>query len=189
MNQMMRGNNHFSDEAFGMLYDEYKNRIYGYALAITHSPHDAEEITQELFIKLWNKRETLDSVLNMEHYIFTMARNRTLNYIKKAARNDQLMEELKQRMTMARNDVEDRLIGRDYEQMVEEALSQLSPKRRLVFRLSRYQGKKLEEIAGQLDLSRNTVKNHLAAALKFVRAYLTERGATFLLVIMLLFLQ
>lgn len=182
----MRNNNHFSNSTFETIYDEYKNRIYGYVLAITHSAHDAEEITQELFIKLWNKRQTLDSVLNIEHYIFTMARNRTLNYIKKAARDTRLMDELKFRMTSTQNDAEERLIRLDCEEMVEEALNQLSPKRSEVFRLSRYQGKKLNEIAGQLNLSKNTVKNHLVAALKFVRSYLTERGVTLLLGFILL---
>lgn len=171
----------FSEIAFKQLYDRYKNRIYGYALTITHSTHAAEEITQELFIKLWTNRESLDNIDNIEHYIFTMARNRTLNYLRKAANDAQLLAHLRGAMVFANNEVEDYVIIDDYKAIVEKAINQLSPQRRMVFRLSRYEGLKMEEIAQQLHLSRNTVKNHLAAALRFIRTYLARHGVTFLL--------
>jgi RNA polymerase sigma-70 factor (ECF subfamily) len=166
------------EKAFKILYDEYKNRLYGYILAIVHSTHAAEEITQELFIKLWVNREMLERIINPEHYIFTMARNRTLNYIRKAANDTRLLQELQNAMIPAVNDVEEQITIHDYDDMVEEALKHLSPQRSLVFRLSRYQGLKPEEIAQQLHLSCNTVKNHLTAALRFIRTYLIKRGVT-----------
>ncbi len=171
----------FSETAFKELYDGYKNRLYGYALTITHSPHAAEEITQELFIKLWTCRESLHKIADIEHYIFAMARNRTLNYIRKAANDERLLHKLKEAMASESNEVEEQVITHDYEAIVEEALNQLSPQRSLVFKLSRYQGLKMEEIAQQLNLSRNTVKNHLVAALRFIRSYLARHGVTFLL--------
>lgn len=174
------------ERAFKKLYDGYKNRLYGYVLAIVHSTHAAEEITQELFIKLWINREMLEQIANPEHYIFTMARHRTLNYLRKAANDTRLLRELKEAMIPVVNDVEEQITTHDYEDMVEEALKQLSPQRSLVFRLSRYQGLKAEEIAQQLQLSCNTVKNHLTAALRFIRSYLTEHGITLIWIALLL---
>ncbi|HXB32986.1 MAG TPA: sigma factor [Puia sp.] len=75
----------FAASSFNCLFDSYKNRIYGYVLAIAHSPYAAEEITQEIFIKIWLCRDLLDEVENLDGYIFTIARNRTLNYLRKAA--------------------------------------------------------------------------------------------------------
>ena len=68
---------YFSDESFKRLFDNYKNRLYGYVLAIARSPYTAEEITQEIFIKLWLCRDVLHKVDNLDGYIFTMARNGT----------------------------------------------------------------------------------------------------------------
>ncbi|HEX5551944.1 MAG TPA: RNA polymerase sigma-70 factor [Chitinophagaceae bacterium] len=169
------------EETFRKLYDAYRNRLYGYVLAIVHSSDAAEDITQEMFIKLWVNRDMLDSVTSMEHYLFVMARNRTLNYLRKAANDARLLAELQRRMIPMVNNVEEHIVRDEYQQLVDEALKQLSPQRSLVFRLSRYQNLKLEEIASQLSLSRNTVKNHLVEALRFIRSYLTKHGVTLLL--------
>src|SRR5699024_11646226 len=111
----MHSSSYITREAFKALYDEYKNRIYGYVLTITHSPHAAEEVTQELFIKIWTNREMLDNVKDMEHYIFTMARNRTLNYMRKAANDARILKELQQHMVSTKNNVAERMLMQDYE--------------------------------------------------------------------------
>ena len=67
----------FSANAFNCLFDSYKNHIYGYVLAIAHSPYAAEEITQEIFIKLWLCRDLLHEIKNMDGYIFAIAKNRS----------------------------------------------------------------------------------------------------------------
>jgi RNA polymerase sigma-70 factor (ECF subfamily) len=180
---MARNSDHISSEEkeFRDLYLDYHSRIYGYVLAIVHSPYAAEEITQELFIKLWAVRGELGHVANLEAYILAIARNKSLNYIKKAGMDARILSDLKQRMIPVVLNADDRLLAGDCGDLVEEALDRLSPQRRVVFRLSRYQGLNLEEIAGELHLSRNTVKNHLVAALRFVRSYLTRHGVTLLL--------
>lgn len=174
------------EAAFRNLYETYKNRLYGYILAIVHSPEAAEDLTQELFIKIWENRSRLREVKSPEHYLFVTARNRTLNYIRKAAYDAGRLRELQDAMTGASNNVEDHLYAGEYRRMVEEALQQLSPQRSLVFRLSRFQHLRLEEIAARLSLSRNTVKNHLVEALRFIRTYLVENGVILLLCLSLL---
>ena len=77
-------NNHITADNFKDLFDQYKNRLYGYVLTIAKSHTAAEEITQEIFIKLWLSRDLLSTVTNLEGYIFTIARHRTFNYLRKA---------------------------------------------------------------------------------------------------------
>lgn len=171
----------FFEDPFKRLFDRYKNRLYGYVLAIAHSPYAAEEITQEIFIKLWLCRDLLHEVDNLDGYIFTIARNRTLNYLRKAASDSRLLRELQQLAMLQHNNVEERVTVTEYDQLLRDALSLLSPQRRLVFQLSRDGGMNHEEIAEELHLSRNTVKNHMVEALRFIRSYLGQHGSLLVL--------
>lgn len=171
---------HYNDQyepIFRDLFDAYKNRLFGYVLAISHSHYTAEEITQEIFLKLWLCRDMLDRIDNLEHYIFTIARNKTLNHLRKAATDSRLMDELQQKMLPPANNVEENSVMNEAERLVHEAIDLLSPRRRLVYQLSRNQGLNHEQIATQLQLSNNTVKNHLVEALAFIRSYLQRHGA------------
>ena len=160
---------------FNCLFDTYKNRLYGYVLALTHSPYVAEEITQEIFVKLWRSRESLPGVANMDGYLFAMAKNKSLNYLRKAAHDARILRELQARMEPpAVNDVEERSRAADCDLLVREAVVRLSPQRRLVYQLSRQQGLNQDEIAVHLHLSRNTVKNHLVEALRLIRKHLSN---------------
>lgn len=167
----------FDDQAFKRLFDSYKNRLYGYVLAIARSPYTAEEITQEIFIKLWLCKDILHEVDNLDGYIFTIARNKTLNHLRKAANDVRLLRDLQERASPANNNVEERALLSDYDRLLRDALSLLSPQRRLVFQLSRDGGLNHEEIAHHLHLSRNTVKNHMVEALRFIRHYLGDHGS------------
>jgi RNA polymerase sigma-70 factor (family 1) len=179
----------FCDESFKRLFDSYKNRLYGYVLAIARSPYTAEEITQEIFIKLWLCRDILHEVDNLDGYIFTIARNRTLNHLRKAANDARLLREL-QELAMpqdkSNNNVEERALVAEYDRQLRDALSLLSPQRRLVYKLSRDGGMNHEEIAHQLHLSRNTVKNHMVEALRFIRHHLGEHGSVLIMAIFFL---
>lgn len=169
----------FDDESFKCLFDNYKNRLYGYVLAITHSHYTAEEITQEIFIKLWLCRDVLQQVENLDGYIFTIARNKTFNHLRKAAYDVRLMKELQERASLGEpaNNVEERAMVSEYDRLLQDALALLSPQRRLVFQLSRQRGLNHEEIAQQLQLSRHTVKNHMVEALRFIRHYFVQHGS------------
>ena len=168
----------FSAESFKCLFDNYKNRVYGYVLTITRNPFAAEEITQEIFIKLWLSRDLLAGVENVDGYIFSTARNKTLNYLRKAAYDVRLLRELQERAAPeSGNNVEERALSSEYDRLLQDALALLSPQRRLVFQLSRERGLNHEEIAHHLQLSRNTVKNHMVEALRFIRHYLGQHGS------------
>jgi len=164
------------EETFTSLFYSCKERLFSYVLAVSHSRYIAEEITQEIFLKLWLFRHHLNMVENPEAYLFTIARNKTLNHLRKARYDEKLMEDLKGLMRPSSNDVEEHLSVSDNDRLLQEAITLLSPQRQLVYRLSRYEGLNHQEIAKEMSLSRNTVKNHLVQALRFIRTYLDNNG-------------
>jgi RNA polymerase sigma-70 factor (ECF subfamily) len=164
------------EETFTSLFYSCKERVFAYVLAVSHSHYIAEEITQEIFLKLWLFRDHLYLVENPEAYLFTIARNKTLNHLRKARYDEKLMEDLKGLMRPSSNNVEEHISSSESDRLLQEAITLLSPQRQLVYRLSRYQGLNHEEIAEEMRLSRSTVKNHLVHALRFIRTYLDNNG-------------
>lgn len=176
-----------SEDRFAFLFETYKNRVFGYVLTITHSSYAAEEITQEVFLKLWLYRDELKYIEHSENYLFTIARNKTLNYFRKARNEEKLIDAMKELMTASSNNVEEESAVAECERLLNEAVSMLSPQRRNVYRLSRYEGMSHEQIASSLHLSPNTVKNHMVHALKFIRNYLGRYGVFIVFLIWFLF--
>ena len=186
----MAGNsyNEMYESTFNCIFDTYKNRLFGYVLAISHSKYVAEEITQEIFLKLWLCRDILHRVDNIEHYIFTIARHKTLNHLRKAAYDVKLLRELQQAMLPPANNVEEKSQHADCEKLIREAISLLTPQRRLVYQLSRAEGLNHKEIAHHLQISHNTVKNHLVQALQFIRDHLTRHSSSPFILAAILFM-
>ncbi|HEY9261686.1 RNA polymerase sigma-70 factor [Chitinophaga sp.] len=172
---------HIDISVFNGLFDKYKNRLYGYILSLTHSEYYAEEITQEIFIKIWISRDLLAKAENLEHYLFTMARNRTISFLRGAAVDMKVLQHLQSQMNTDGNPAEDRLARQEYDKLLLQAVAQLSPQRRTVYQLSRDKGLTLDEIATQMGISRNTAKNHLMAALQFIRSFLSTHQMELLL--------
>jgi RNA polymerase sigma-70 factor (family 1) len=166
-----------NDAIFNQIFLDFRERVYAFVLLMTKDNSAAEELTQEIFVKLWMRRDTLHEIEHPEGYLFTTARNKTLNYLRKAAHDQRFMKELATRMTAAHNDVEDTLVSREYAQRIQQGIEQLPPQRRLVYQLSRVEGLNHDEIAGRLNISKNTVKNHLVKTLLFLRRHLLENAA------------
>lgn len=168
----IKGRKPACEEMFASLFESWKERLFGYVFAITHSRYAAEEITQEIFLKLWLCRHDLHLVENQEAYLFTIARNKTLNYLRKARYDEKLAGEINRRMNPVSNNVEENIAVTESDRLVKEAITMLSPQRRIVYELSRLHGLNHEQIAKEMQLSANTVKNHLVHALRFIRTYL-----------------
>lgn len=177
--------NNTPEADFAVVFDTYKDRIYGFLLSLVKRPSMAEELTQDILIKLWLCRDILGEVKNLDGYIFTIARNKALNHLRKAAYDKRLFQELITYMRSQHTDVEDFVTLHDYEQLVAEAVASLSPQRKQVYQLSREEGFTLDEIAQRMQLSRNTVKNHLVASLKMIREYLQQHGGGLLVLLLL----
>jgi RNA polymerase sigma-70 factor (family 1) len=169
---------HLLRDPFGFeaIFHSYKGRVYSYVLAIVKSGENAEEVTQEVFIKLWLCREMLEQVDNLDAFVFVIARNKALDHLRKAAYDVRLLNALKGYQSEGVSDVDELMTAKDYQVMVAQAVRALSPQRKKVYELSRVEGLNHEEIADRLKLSRNTVKNHLVEALRLIRQHLYKTG-------------
>jgi len=163
--------------AFRQLFDLYKLRLFAFVLQLTNSKTDAEEIVQDVFAKLWEIRAMLSNVEFPDKYIYTIARNKTLNHLTKLARDRQLLNQLWVNLSQTDNATEEILQAQESRRLISAAVSRLNEQRQTIFRLSREQGFSHDEIAAQLGLSKSRVKNILVEILKHIKDYLARHAA------------
>lgn len=173
LQQLMNG----SMDAFTTLYEYYQPRLSLYIAPFTHhAPSLANDIIQEVFIKLWTKREFLAGIEVLEYYLQRMAKNRLLD--------DARLRKIKLRhegsfaeMQNGRPSVtEDSLQLKEYHRLAQEAIRQLPERRRYLFTLSVLEGYSLEEIEGITGLSKEVIKKQLFKAKRFIRERLEKNG-------------
>jgi RNA polymerase sigma-70 factor (family 1) len=164
------------ESAFRMLFDQYRERLFLFAWQLCHSAVEAEEVVQDIFLRLWENRGRLGEVDFPRKYIFIMARNRTLDLLSKIARDQQLISEVWTNISQSDNYLEDLLQAKDSRQLIDQAVSQLSEKKQAIFLMSRRDGLSLREIAEQMDLSVQTVKNILTEVLRHIKAFLARHN-------------
>jgi len=160
------------ETAFRQLFDHYWDNIYGVAFAFTKSSVIAEEMTQDVFVKIWLKREELPQVKKFGDYLFIIARNHIFSALRKKILEQPFADHLLNYLQETSNTPESQLLLRETEQLLLKAIEQLPPQQHLIYCLSREQGLNQEEIAAKLDISKNTVKSHMNKALHFIRDYL-----------------
>jgi RNA polymerase sigma-70 factor (family 1) len=163
------------ETAFAALFGAYRNRIYGIALRLTSSEMLAEEITQDVFLKLWLRREKLSEVEHFRAYLFTITRNHVFDALKAMARTLHLTGEPGADWPDRQSATEDLLVNKEYEAVLREAVDRLPERQREVYRLIREQGWKREQVAKQLEISPETVKVHLKKAVQSIRAFTIAR--------------
>lgn len=163
--QLARGD----ESAFARIYHHYVEKLFPFVYKLAKSETVAEDVVQSIFLKLWQNREELIQVKNYKAYIFTMATNATLNYLKRMATEARICREMAKVTQSSSNETEERLRVEEIRSMLDLAIDQMPPQRKLIYQLSREQGFKNEEIAKKTNLSSNTVRNHLAEALRSLR--------------------
>lgn len=161
--------------AFRALYDQYRNKIYSLGMYLTRSPYLSEEIVQDVFMKVWEKREDLESIEYFNAWLRTVARNICLNHLRSIAIQHLGLEALAGRRDGAAPMTEYDVLNREYEKLLQEAIELLPPQRQRVYQLSRQLGMQQDEIARELGISVFTVKEHRKLALRSIKSYLEKR--------------
>ena len=160
-----------SEEAFTQIFDHYQGKIYGVALQFLRSPALAEEIVQDVFLKLWLKRTELPVIRRLDDYLFIMARNLVFDRLKKASYEaDALTEFAKDASNI--DDAEYLVRQHQCQQLLQEIIERLPPQQRQVYQMARTGGLSHQKIAEKMQLSRLTIKSHMASALQSIRKYL-----------------
>ncbi len=165
--------------AFNTLYKDYSGRLYRFALGYLKSEEEAEELVQEVFTKIWEKRSDLKEELSFKSFLFTIAFNiirkhfRTKVYLSeyfKTGISDDIDMQTSQKITY------DSLY-----QYISELVNQLPKRRKEIFIKSRFEGQSVKEIAEEFKISHKTVENQLTDALKFIRTNLNRENIPVLL--------
>jgi RNA polymerase sigma-70 factor (family 1) len=154
--------------AFTKLYNEYKNVVFSTALKITKSRMLAEEVVQDVFLKIWQNHENLAEITNIENYLFIISRNHIFDMIKKIARDTSLVVDSNYKSTST-NDTEDAIKDDQYNIILNQIVGQLPPQQQKIYKMAKWDGLSHQKIGEDLGISTETVKKHMAQALKFVR--------------------
>lgn len=171
--------------AFNMLFEHRQQLIFDIAYKLTKSRQRGREVVQDVFLKVWNKREELTEIENFGAWLNRSARNQSIDALRVLARETLRQVELREEQ-LEQGDFStlEKLEGEDTKRMLQLALEALSPQQRKVYQLCHEQGLKYEEAAKELNLSPGTVHSHMKQALKNLRQYLGQLDA--LLVLMAL---
>ena len=145
-----------------------------------------EEIVQEVFLRLWLNAETLVPELSLRSYLFTIARNLSFDFLRKAANSRKLREEIFYSGSALHDRTQEELIHAEYDLLRKKAIETLPPKRRRIYTLSREEGMSYEDISRELGISISTVKTQMSKALQSMKEYLQlNTDLTFLLALAL----
>jgi RNA polymerase sigma-70 factor (family 1) len=175
-------------KAFSIFFYRYSPKVYTYALKIVKSEPLAEEIAQEVFVKIWNLGAQLASIENLDAYLRVLTRNHTLKVLRRLALEVRTNKMMAPDYKETHNDTEEYIIFKDSETILNQAIEKLPAQQKLVYRLCHEEGLKYEEVAEQLNISKLTVKTHMQHALRFLRNYVSTHTDIAVLVILMSFL-
>jgi RNA polymerase sigma-70 factor (ECF subfamily) len=171
--------------AFDSLFEGYSQKLFGFALKYFKNESDAEELVQEVFVKVWENRQTLKSELSFKSYLFTIALNQIRKHFNKKATSLRYLESLQNEPEFT----DYQAVNDDnYEsalQQINLIIEQLPPRRREIFIKSKLDGKSSKEIAAELNISAGTVDNQVSDALRFIRSQLKTESFGILLFVAL----
>jgi len=155
--------------AFGELYEHYRNKVYYVSWNLFKSESIAEDVLQEIFIKIWVNREKLPSVENFSAYLNTLLRNHMYNRFRKLANEESFIREAIASNPGHSNFTLNNVLWKESQNLFNKAILQLPPQQKKAFELSRLEGKKHEEIARLMNISKETVKKHIMEASRTVK--------------------
>jgi len=160
--------------AFEEIYKLYSSRLLGYIIKLVKSELYAAELLQETFIKLWNNRNNIDVHQSFRAYLFRIAENNVYDFFRKAARDKKLQEAIIKSACEHYQHVEENLLTKENEQILQDAINLLPPKRREIFQLIKIEERSYDEVSEILSISTSTINDHIVKATKFIRENLKQ---------------
>ncbi|HTI07613.1 MAG TPA: sigma-70 family RNA polymerase sigma factor [Puia sp.] len=160
-------------DAFSVVYHYYSKTIYNTVMTYLKNEAEAEEIVQQVFVKMWMRRATLSGVRSFRDYFFIIVRNSVFDYFNRLSQQARLADMMRMQagaITAESTDV--RLRQKQYDQLVEKAIGQLPARQKEVYLLAELEALDYDAIAGRMQISRLTAKKHMELARKSVRDYI-----------------
>src|SRR3546814_796284 len=165
--------------AFRVCFNELHQEVYGYAFHYFRSNALAEDLVQEVFAKVWSHRQSLDASQGIKPYLYRTARNTIFTQLKRAACDRQMREHVFYRQPAQHNETEERYLHDELLGLYRDAVMKLPSQRQLVYTMSRDEGLTHDQIAEQLTISKNTVKDQIVKASHFVRRYIRAHSGEY----------
>lgn len=173
---------------FIRIFREHEYKLYTLALRLTKSDLYAKDIIQEVFLSLWDHRDNIAGIQNMEAWLYRVTENKILDFLRKAAVNSRLKKALWENLQDSlTNEAIDLVEAKECESIIRKAVDSLPPQRQLIYRLNRDKGLSYQEIADELSISRHTVKNQVFSALESIRRFIVRHRLLFLFFLYLFF--
>lgn len=171
-----------SNKAFDKLFNLYRGKIFVFVDNFVHSRADAEEIVQETFMVIWQNKDRLLTIEHPRNYIYTIARNKTYDYLSKIGRSEKTINNAWINTSVSLNNIDDQINLKESKQLISRALQTLSVQKQEIFEMSRSQYMSHEEIAQEVGLSKSRVKNVIVEVLKHLKYHISKHNLILLLI-------
>ena len=155
--------------AFDVLYKKYCKRVYRFGYSILKSQEESENLMQDVFLNLWENRDKVEKDSSIKSYVFTITYNSAISIIRKKARESDFVEYVKTLQEINEDPVNMELEYNELVNKLDEIIRELPQRQKEVYLLQKVEGLKYSEIAERLNISVNTIENHMSRALKTIR--------------------
>lgn len=160
---------------FDGLYSLYYSAVRDFIKKYVYSASLADDLTQEVFIKVWDHREQLQDVAYLKTYIFSMAKNHTFTALKTISRSRESLNNMVCEISIPQNFADDNMQVREYMDFINRVLERIPSRSRTIFQLCREEGKSYAEVAEYLGISKNAIKNHMVSTMKILKNAVEDR--------------
>ncbi len=161
-------------QSFIHFYDTFKLPIYRKLLKMVRIPSIAEELTQDVFVKIWDKRALIDPEQSFRSYLYRIAQHILYDFYRKIARDERLQEEIRLLVLNEHNPTDDWLFLKETQNILDRAISSLPEQQRQIYTLCKIEGKSYKEVALELGISVHTISTHMTRASKKIQEFMTK---------------
>lgn len=164
-----------NQRAFHRIYDRYKIELGLRILRMVKSEELAEELLQDLFMRLWQQREQIDIEKSLGAYLYRVAKNMVVDLLRRAAKEQQIHQQIIAASTELYRHVEESLFAKENEAILRQAIDQLPPQRKKIFVHCKLEGLSYKEVAELYHISTTTVNDHIQKSMHSIKQYLLKR--------------
>jgi RNA polymerase sigma-70 factor (ECF subfamily) len=180
---LKQGNEH----AFEKIYNSYSSRLFGNVYKMVKSETTTQEILQDVFIKIWNNRASIDLDKSFRSYLFRIAENNVYDFFRRATRDKKMRAQLFASATEEYEHIETMIYQKENALLLQKAIDSLSPQRQQVFRSIKLDNKSYDEVSRQLGISVSTISDHIVKANKAIREFIFTHNDMAIILFCLLF--
>jgi len=162
--------------AYNELFHKYSQKVFNFSIKHLENEEDVKDLVQEIFMKIWDKRNEINEKKSFNGFLFTITLNSIRDYFRKKVKNRKLIDKWLEETEPYSDSTVLSIDYRSLEKVVGTLVEKLPHKRQMVFRLSRNEGLSNDEIAEQMNIQKKTVENHLNLALNYLREKLQEHS-------------